>query len=144
MYISLICIVHCRLYCHIVIFVIVLFIFSSIINYVEIFIVHWPWNGLTFIVFSVGNSGSLWRSLYIKVPLIDRFAWADCTKAKMMKFMCEFNRFYIYFQELLTRSSLETHKLDLMAEMSSLKIRLATAENERRELEERLKQSQVF
>ncbi|XP_060560894.1 liprin-beta-1-like isoform X7 [Ruditapes philippinarum] len=44
--------------------------------------------------------------------------------------------------ELLTRSSLETHKLDLMAEISSLKIRLATAENERRELEERLKQSQ--
>ncbi|XP_060560865.1 liprin-beta-1-like isoform X3 [Ruditapes philippinarum] len=48
----------------------------------------------------------------------------------------------MYQNELLTRSSLETHKLDLMAEISSLKIRLATAENERRELEERLKQSQ--
>ncbi|WAR02701.1 LIPB1-like protein [Mya arenaria] len=48
----------------------------------------------------------------------------------------------LYLQELLTRSSLETHKLDLMAEISSLKIRLATAENERRELEERLRQSQ--
>ncbi|KAL4225281.1 interacting protein [Mactra antiquata] len=44
--------------------------------------------------------------------------------------------------ELLTRSSLETHKLDLMADISSLKIRLATAENERRELEDRLKHSQ--
>ena len=49
----------------------------------------------------------------------------------------------VYFQELLTRSSLETHKLDLMAEISSLKIRLATAENERREMEDRLKHSQV-
>ena len=37
------------------------------------------------------------------------------------------------------RSSLESHKLDLMAEVSSLKIRLATAENELRELEDRLK-----
>lgn len=43
---------------------------------------------------------------------------------------------------MITRSSLETHKLDLMAEISSLKIRLATAENERRELEERLKNFQ--
>lgn len=51
-------------------------------------------------------------------------------------------KFLIVEKELLTRSSLETHKLDLMAEISSLKIRLATAENERRELEERLKQSQ--
>ena len=50
---------------------------------------------------------------------------------------------FFYFQELLTRSSLETHKLDLMAEISSLKIRLATADNERRELEEKFRQSQV-
>ena len=32
--------------------------------------------------------------------------------------------------KLTTRSSLESHKLDLMAEVSSLKIRLARAENE--------------
>lgn len=50
---------------------------------------------------------------------------------------------YLSFQELITRSSLESHKLDLMAEISSLKIRLATAENDRRELEERLRNFQV-
>ena len=41
------------------------------------------------------------------------------------------------------RSSQESHKLDLMAEVSSLKIRQATAENELRELEDRLKGLQV-
>ncbi|XP_055957605.1 liprin-beta-1-like isoform X4 [Patella vulgata] len=44
--------------------------------------------------------------------------------------------------ELLTRSSLETHKLDLMAEISSLKNKLALTEKERRELDERLQISQ--
>ena len=41
------------------------------------------------------------------------------------------------------RSSLQSHKLDLMTELSSLKIWLATAENERQELENRLKGLQV-
>ncbi|ESO97959.1 hypothetical protein LOTGIDRAFT_182014, partial [Lottia gigantea] len=45
--------------------------------------------------------------------------------------------------ELLTRSSLETHKLDLMAEISSLKIRLASAEKERRDLDDKLRYSHV-
>ena len=45
--------------------------------------------------------------------------------------------------KLITRSSLESHKLDLMAEVSSVKIWLATAENERQELEDRLKGLQV-
>ncbi|XP_076115630.1 liprin-beta-1-like isoform X3 [Mytilus galloprovincialis] len=44
--------------------------------------------------------------------------------------------------ELLTRTSLETHKLDLMAEISSLKIRLASADKDRRELDDRLRISQ--
>ncbi|CAI9725258.1 liprin-beta-1 isoform X12 [Octopus vulgaris] len=41
--------------------------------------------------------------------------------------------------ELLTRASLETDKQDLMAEVTSLKIKLTTAERERHELEEQLK-----
>ncbi|XP_069133209.1 liprin-beta-1-like [Argopecten irradians] len=44
--------------------------------------------------------------------------------------------------ELLTRTSLETHKLDMMAEISSLKIKLASSDKDRRELDERLKISQ--
>ncbi|CAL1547274.1 unnamed protein product [Lymnaea stagnalis] len=42
-------------------------------------------------------------------------------------------------QELLTRSSLEHHKLDLMAEVSHLKNRLMSAEKDRRELDERFR-----
>uniref|UniRef100_A0A8W8NB16 Liprin-beta-1/2 coiled-coil domain-containing protein n=1 Tax=Magallana gigas TaxID=29159 RepID=A0A8W8NB16_MAGGI len=45
-------------------------------------------------------------------------------------------------QELLTRTSLETHKLDLMAEISSLKIKLASADKDRRDLDDRLRLSQ--
>ncbi|XP_076450431.1 liprin-beta-1-like isoform X3 [Babylonia areolata] len=44
--------------------------------------------------------------------------------------------------ELLTHSSLETHKLDLMAEISSLKLKLAAAEKDRRELDERCRAAQ--
>ncbi|XP_062591155.1 liprin-beta-1-like isoform X2 [Saccostrea cucullata] len=44
--------------------------------------------------------------------------------------------------ELLTRTSLETHKLDLMAEISSLKIKLASADKDRRDLDDRLRLSQ--
>ncbi|XP_033753003.1 liprin-beta-1-like isoform X3 [Pecten maximus] len=44
--------------------------------------------------------------------------------------------------ELLTRTSLETHKLDMMAEISSLKIKLASSDKDRRDLDERLKISQ--
>lgn len=46
-------------------------------------------------------------------------------------------------QELLTHTSLETHKLDLMAEISSLKLKLAAAEKDRRELDERCRSAQV-
>ncbi|XP_059175562.1 liprin-beta-1-like isoform X3 [Physella acuta] len=42
-------------------------------------------------------------------------------------------------QELLTRSSLEHHKLDLMAEVSHLKMRLSSAEKDRRELDDRFR-----
>ena len=47
------------------------------------------------------------------------------------------------FKGLQVRSLLESDMLDLIAEVSSLKIRLATAENERRKLEDRLKGLQV-
>ena len=46
-------------------------------------------------------------------------------------------------QELLTRSSLEHHKLDLMAEVSHLKMRLAAAEKDRRDADDRFRALQV-
>ncbi|XP_055900833.1 liprin-beta-1-like isoform X3 [Biomphalaria glabrata] len=42
-------------------------------------------------------------------------------------------------QELLTRSSLEHHKLDLMAEVSHLKMKLTSTEKDKRELDERFR-----
>ncbi|XP_064603537.1 liprin-beta-1-like isoform X2 [Liolophura sinensis] len=44
--------------------------------------------------------------------------------------------------ELLSRTSLETHKLDLMAEISTLKIKLATSEKDRRILEDKYQSAQ--
>lgn len=46
-------------------------------------------------------------------------------------------------QELLCRSSLETQKLELMAEVSSLKLKLAGMEKERLEFDERFGDSEV-
>ena len=49
----------------------------------------------------------------------------------------------LVLQELLTHTSLETHKLDLMAEVSSLRLKLAAAEKDKRELEDRCRAAQV-
>lgn len=46
-------------------------------------------------------------------------------------------------QELLCRSSLETQKLELMAEVSSLKLKLASMEKDRLEFDERFGDSEV-
>ena len=46
-------------------------------------------------------------------------------------------------QELKNPSTLETHKLDLLAEISNLKLKLASSERERCELEERTGVAQV-
>ena len=43
----------------------------------------------------------------------------------------------------LARSNQETHKLDLMAEISSLKLRLASSDKDRADLRERLDFAQV-
>ena len=43
----------------------------------------------------------------------------------------------------MSQQALETHKLDLMAEVSSLKLKLAIAEKTRRESDERYLQCQV-
>uniref|UniRef100_A0A8C4VLG8 Liprin-beta-1/2 coiled-coil domain-containing protein n=1 Tax=Gopherus evgoodei TaxID=1825980 RepID=A0A8C4VLG8_9SAUR len=43
----------------------------------------------------------------------------------------------MFFQELLSRTSLETQKLDLMAEVSDLKIKLVGMEKEQSEYEEK-------
>ncbi|XP_051886031.1 liprin-beta-1b isoform X4 [Pristis pectinata] len=47
-------------------------------------------------------------------------------------------------QELLSRTSLETQKLDLMAEVSNLKIKLNTMEKDRLEYEERYKDNEAL
>ncbi|XP_041366133.1 liprin-beta-1-like isoform X3 [Gigantopelta aegis] len=44
--------------------------------------------------------------------------------------------------ELLTRTSLETHKLDLMAEISSLKIKLSAADKDRHDLDDKLRMAE--
>ncbi|XP_052270288.1 liprin-beta-1-like isoform X2 [Dreissena polymorpha] len=87
-------------------------------------------------------------SLTMQVNVLTEQVEAQSERIREMEYQLENRRQKVQFteeryqKELLTRSSLETHKLDLMAEISSLKIRLATAENERREMEERLRQSQ--
>ncbi|OCT88008.1 hypothetical protein XELAEV_18016636mg [Xenopus laevis] len=45
-------------------------------------------------------------------------------------------------QELLSRTSLESQKLDLMAEISNLKLKLATVEKDHKEFEERYKDTE--
>ena len=46
-------------------------------------------------------------------------------------------------QELLSRTSLETQKLDLMTEVSELKLKLVGMEKEQREQEEKQKKAEV-
>ncbi len=50
----------------------------------------------------------------------------------------------VYFQELVSRTALETHKLDLMAEISTLKLKLATCDKDRRQMEDKLHMAQVL
>ena len=47
-------------------------------------------------------------------------------------------------REMLTRSSLETQKLELMSELSNLKLRQATLEKENNELRKRLARWQCY
>lgn len=49
----------------------------------------------------------------------------------------------LWFQELLSRTSLETQKLDLMAEVSDLKIKLVGMEKEQSEYEEKQNKAEV-
>ena len=53
------------------------------------------------------------------------------------------NSCFIFLQELLSRTNLETHKLDLMAENSSLKLRVASMDKDRQEVEEKYTFAQV-
>lgn len=46
-------------------------------------------------------------------------------------------------QELLSRTSLETQKLDLMSEVSELKLKLVGMEKEQREQEEKQSKAEV-
>lgn len=49
----------------------------------------------------------------------------------------------LFLQELLSRTSLETQKLDLMTEVSDLKLKLVGMEKEQREQEEKQRKAEV-
>ncbi len=49
----------------------------------------------------------------------------------------------MWLQEMVNRSVADTHKLDLMAQVSALKLQLATSEKVRVEQEEKLIAAQV-
>lgn len=51
--------------------------------------------------------------------------------------------FFVSLQELLSRTSLETQKLDLMTEVSELKLKLVGMEKEQREQEEKQRKAEV-
>lgn len=50
---------------------------------------------------------------------------------------------FISNQELLSRTSLETQKLDLMAEISNLKLKLTSVEKDRVDYEDRFRDTEV-
>lgn len=50
---------------------------------------------------------------------------------------------FILNQELLSRTSLETQKLDLMAEISNLKLKLTSVEKDRFDYEDRFRDTEV-
>lgn len=50
---------------------------------------------------------------------------------------------FILIQELLSRTSLETQKLDLMAEISTLKLKLTSVEKDRLDYEDRFRDTEV-
>lgn len=49
----------------------------------------------------------------------------------------------LFLQELLSRTSLETQKLDLITEVSDLKLKLVGMEKEQREQEEKQRKAEV-
>lgn len=57
--------------------------------------------------------------------------------------MCRLRGILLFFQELLSRTSLETQKLDLMGEVSDLKIKLVGMEKEQIEYEEKQNKAEV-
>lgn len=50
---------------------------------------------------------------------------------------------FVLNQELLSRTSLETQKLDLMAEISTLKLKLTSVEKDRLDYEDRFRDTEV-
>lgn len=52
---------------------------------------------------------------------------------------------FVFFlnQELLSRTTLETQKLDLMAEISTLKLKLTSVEKDRLDYEDRFRDTEV-
>ena len=70
------------------------------------------------------------------------FNCLQASKKQSPLFRVTFDRCYLP-QELKNPSTLETHKLDLLAEISNLKLKLASSERERCELEERTGISRV-
>ena len=77
--------------------------------------------------------GLITREVWCGPDIIDQSAHQSASLLAKLTSACV----CCLLQELLTHTSLETHKLDLMAEISSLKLKLAAAEKDRRELDER-------
>ncbi|XP_052825168.1 liprin-beta-2 isoform X11 [Octopus bimaculoides] len=85
------------------------------------------------------------QNLLLQIGVLKDQLEAKGDKIRELEFSLEDKRSRLFTteqmlqNELLTRASLETDKQDLMAEVTSLKIKLTTAERERHELEEQLK-----
>ncbi|GAB1608453.1 liprin-beta-1-like isoform X5 [Argonauta hians] len=85
------------------------------------------------------------HNLLLQIDVLKDQLEAKGDKIRELEFSLEDKRSRLFTteqmlqNELLTRASLETDKQDLMAEVTSLKIKLTTAERERHELDEQLR-----
>lgn len=67
----------------------------------------------------------------------------DGTAAGLVAMVAYDAEIHFCLQELLSRTSLETQKLDLMTEVSELKLKLVGMEKEQREQEEKQRKAEV-
>ncbi|OCT88007.1 hypothetical protein XELAEV_18016636mg [Xenopus laevis] len=88
------------------------------------------------------------ESLVLQVSVLTDQVEAQGEKIRDLEFCLEEHREKLndteemLQQELLSRTSLESQKLDLMAEISNLKLKLATVEKDHKEFEERYKDTE--
>ncbi|KAE8613091.1 hypothetical protein XENTR_v10007562 [Xenopus tropicalis] len=88
------------------------------------------------------------ESLVLQVSVLTDQVEAQGEKIRDLEFCLEEHREKLndteemLQQELVSRTDLESQKLDLMGEISNLKLKLATVENDRKEFEERYKDTE--